>query len=142
MPESAHSIPLKDLPGFELTLTEQFDLGDDYTVKRSSRGTNTSGDYIILSSGNDVGCLSLTFGLRNKVVSFDISIHENGKNHGIRSLQALAVALHNTGFSLETGGIMADSRGYWEKMHQQGYVEPIDIENPSRTQYRVIPNKL
>lgn len=140
MPATQKSLTsIKELDGYDLVEGDTLRASGGFQYQREAKGTNTSGEYGIYFGGQRVGHAALAFGLRNRNVYFDIGISEPGQNLGSAALRGLADTLGERGFSLVTGGISPEARGYWEHLAERGDAIPLEPTNPN-TQYQVVPN--
>jgi len=131
-------LPIHELDGYDMVTSHSLAAGSGLEFQKEHQCTNTSGDYAISQDGEKVGHAALGFYLRQQEVSFDIAISKQGHDLGMTALKGLASNLDERGFSLVTGGIMPDSRSYWEHMAKRGDVTAIEPTYP-QTQYRVLP---
>ncbi len=134
-------IPIHEREGYDLVTQGSFALPNDIELVKEKQGTNTTAAYGLYIGDERAGTIDLNFGLRDKVVSFDIAISKNGHNLGMTALRGLATSLDSRGFSLETRGIDPPARTYWEHLADKGEVTPIDPAATGSTtvEYKVLP---
>lgn len=133
---------ISSLPGYELIRPETKSISlSDYELLKTVQGTNTSGTFEIKNTDQIIGKIQLSFSLRRREVYFDIAINPDSqsKGHGQKILAQLATYLRRYDLTLQTGGIMPESRSYWEKLANEKVVEAINPES-SETDYRVMPS--
>lgn len=134
-------IPIHEREGYDLVTKNSFTLPNDLELVKEKQGTNTTAAYGLYMGNKRAGSIDLNFGLRDKVVSFDIAISKSGHNLGVTALRGLATSLGSRGFSLETRGIDPPARTYWEHLADKGVVTPLDpaTTGASTVEYKILP---
>ncbi len=135
---TSHRTPFRELEGYDMVVSPSLSAGNGFDFQKDQQGTNSFAHYAITEQGKKVGTASLNFILGDREVDFDIAVSEKGRDIAATALRGLASSLDERGFSLVTGGIMTESRGYWEHLAQRGDVVAVDASDP-KTQYRVVP---
>jgi len=124
---------LEELPGYELIVSPIHDLGAGLQLVKTEQRTNTTVVYDLVEGGEVAGSITLAFGLKAHRVGFDITIRRPGQNLAVNALRRLASLLSAHGFELHTGGILPESRPYWQHLADKGEVIAVDKNDPQTT---------